>query len=91
MKKKKIVSDIMAFTAMMLAGWAVLETAFFEHQLAALVCALVAALVWFWAASIEEEVMQEEWEEQERREQEKRSRDLRELLYWDDGEDYEAM
>lgn len=88
---KKVISDIMAFGAILLAGWAVLETAFFEHQLVALALGVAAALVWFWAACLEEIAQQEELEAEERRWEAERTKDLREMLFWDDGEDYEAI
>ena len=83
---KRVLSNFLAFGAVLLAGWAVLETAFFERQLLALVFGASAALVWFWAACLEDIASQEEYEEAEREAKARRARDLKRYYMGDDDE-----
>lgn len=83
---KRVLSNFLAFGVILLAGWAVLESAFFEHQLVAMALVVAAALVWFWAACLEDIASQEEYEEAEREAKARRARDLKRYYMGDDDE-----
>lgn len=82
---KRVLSNCLAFGAILLAGWAVLEAAFF-HEVLAIVFVASAALVWFWAACLEDIASQEEYEEAERQAKARRARDLKRYYMGDDDE-----
>lgn len=83
---KRVLSNCLAFGAILLAGWAVLETAFFEHQVLAIVFVASAALVWLWAACLEDIASQEEYEEAKRQAKARRARDMKRYYMGDDDE-----